>query len=262
MNSLLLRRLGSKNRLADKILQYFPEHKLYIEPFFGAGGIFFNKPKAQYNILNDLDSDVYNLFMVVMNKKDELIKQFIQMPIHEDLFKYWKNNKETDPIRKALRFLFLSNYGFYGIGRTLKFESTNTSKILLDNIEETQKYLFGCQFMNTDFRNVLKKIAFRQIEQKDETFIYCDPPYLDTENNYEYSFTKKDNEDLFKMLIDSKCKFAISEFNNPFILEQAKKYGLTINVIGERQTIKNRQTEILITNYQSKSPFYQFKLPF
>ena len=106
---MILRRLGNKQAIAKKFLPYFPEHKIYIEPFFGAGGMFFNKPKAKYNIVNDLDSDVFNLFMVVMNQKNELEKAFYQMPIHSDLLNYWKKNEETDPIKKALRFLFLSN---------------------------------------------------------------------------------------------------------------------------------------------------------
>jgi DNA adenine methylase len=46
------------------------------------------------------------------------------------------------------------------------------------------------------------------------------------------------------------CKFAISEFDNEFILQQAKERNLNVHIIGERQNLKNRRTEILITNYQ------------
>ena len=67
---MILRRLGNKKKIAKEIQKYFPPHKIYIEPFFGAGGMFFNKPKAKYNIVNDLDSDVFNLFQVVMNEKE------------------------------------------------------------------------------------------------------------------------------------------------------------------------------------------------
>ena len=109
---MILRRLGNKKKIAKKIQAYFPPHKIYIEPFFGAGGMFFNKPKAQYNIVNDLDSDVFNLFQVVMNQKEELEKAFYITPIHSDLLNYWKENEETEPIKKAVRFLFLSNLTF------------------------------------------------------------------------------------------------------------------------------------------------------
>ena len=69
---MILRRLGNKQAIAQDIIKYFPEHKIYIEPFFGAGGMFFNKPKAKYNIVNDLDSDVFNLYITVVNQKEEL----------------------------------------------------------------------------------------------------------------------------------------------------------------------------------------------
>ena len=48
---MILRRLGNKQAIAFEIQKYFPEHKIYVEPFFGAGGMFFNKPKAKYNIV-------------------------------------------------------------------------------------------------------------------------------------------------------------------------------------------------------------------
>lgn len=49
---MILRRLGNKKKIAQEIIQYFPPHKIYIEPFFGAGGMFFNKPKAKQRGLN------------------------------------------------------------------------------------------------------------------------------------------------------------------------------------------------------------------
>ncbi len=38
---MILRRLGNKSRIAKEVQKYFPEHTMYIEPFFGAGGMFF-----------------------------------------------------------------------------------------------------------------------------------------------------------------------------------------------------------------------------
>ena len=41
----------------------------------------------------------------------------------------------------------------------------------------------------------------------------------------------------------------MSEFAHPFILETAKQRNLEIITIGERQSMKKRDTEILIINY-------------
>jgi DNA adenine methylase len=243
---MILRRLGNKKKIAKEIQKHFPPHKIYIEPFFGAGGMFFNKPKAKYNIVNDLDSDVFNLFQVVMNQKEELEKAFYMMPIHSDLLEYWKNNEETDPIKKALRFLFLSNLTFMGTGEAIRTGNENPKESLFKNIDLVFNTMYNVQFLNCDFERFFIEARIKDIEK---TLIYCDPPYLGTTDNYSNSFTEEQSESLFDTLEETGCKFAMSEFDHPFILEQAKKRGLNVIIIGERQNLKNRRTEILVTNY-------------
>jgi len=62
--------------------------------------------------------------------------------------------------------------------------------------------------------------------------------------------------DLFDVLIEKGYKFAMSEFNHPFILEQAKQRNLNVIIIGERQNLKNRRTEILVTNYKNNPTLF------
>jgi DNA adenine methylase len=248
---MILRRLGNKSKIAKDIQIYFPEHSIYIEPFFGAGGMFFNKPKAKYNFLNDLDSDVFNLFQVATNRNQELIDLFLQMPVSSELWSYWKINQETDPLKKALRFLFLSNYGYMGKPDTLVLALNNNSYILLENLKSINQKMFNCFVTNYDFRELLNKISWRDDLYKEQAFIYCDPPYLGTTNNYEFGFKEEDTIDLFNIMLESKMKFAISEFDNPIIIELAKKHKLNIEIIGKRVNMKNRRTEILITNYHT-----------
>jgi DNA adenine methylase len=246
---MILRRLGNKKKIAKEIQKYFPPHKIYIEPFFGAGGMFFNKPKAKYNIVNDLDSDVFNLFQVVMNQKEELEKAFYMMPIHSDLLDYWKKNEEVEPIKKALRFLFLSNITIMGTGSGMRYGTENPKNVLYDNLEKTFELIDDVQFSNKDFRKFFNILRERNFEQ---SFIYLDPPYLGTNDNYSHSFKEEDSKDLFDELERTGCKFAMSEFDHPFILEQAEKRGLNVITIGERQNLKNRRVEILVTNYKNE----------
>lgn len=83
---MILRRLGNKKAIATKIIPHFPSHSIYYEPFFGAGGMYFNKPLAKYSILNDLDEDVFNLFQVVKDQSDDFLYLFSITPLSEDLF--------------------------------------------------------------------------------------------------------------------------------------------------------------------------------
>jgi len=262
---MILRRLGNKQAIASEIQKYFPEHRFYVEPFFGAGGMFFNKPKAKYNILNDLDSDVCNLFQVVINEKENLKKHFYSMPVHSDLLDYWKKNEEIEPIKKALRFLFISNFTLNGTGSAIRHQVSSGAGGVKDfkdgfevELENTFKVLYDCNFTNFDFRKFLSKLGFQNDGRNDEnkTFIYCDPPYLGTNDNYSNSFTEQDSIDLFDTLQATGCKFAMSEFHNEFILNQAQERGLNIIIIGERKNLKNRRTEILITNYEKQKSLF------
>lgn len=245
---MILRRLGNKSQIATEIQKYFPQHKIYIEPFFGAGGMFFNKPKADFNIVNDVDSDVFNLFQVVSNNKEEFEQQFRITPIHQQLLNYWKDNEETDPIKRAVRFVCLSNNGFLGLPN-IRFGADNNGMEVYKYLNRTNELIFGVKFDNSDFRKFLNKLCWRDEKEKTRAFIYCDPPYLNTSDNYSHSFTEQDASDLFDCLIETGCKFAYSEFDHPFILEQAESRKLNVITIGERQNLKNRRTEILITNY-------------
>ena len=253
---MILRRLGNKKKLAKKIQAYFPPHKIYIEPFFGAGGMFFNKPKAKYNIVNDLDSDVFNLFQVVMNQKEELEKAFYMMPIHSDLFKFYMKNNITEPIQRAVRFIFLSNFSFLGKMDCMKLGDGKGGKEMFHkNIDKTFDIINGVDFSNKKADSFIKSISYKDVKN---TFIYCDPPYLGTIDNYSNSFTESDSLDLFTTLQETGCKWAMSEFDHPFILQQAKERNLNVIILGERQNLKNRRTEILVTNYKIRQQSLNF----
>lgn len=252
---MILRRLGNKSAIAEKIVQQFPQHQLYIEPFFGAGGLFFNKPKAKQNILNDLDNDVFNLFTIIKETPDLLLEKLEITPYSDAVFNDWKTKQETDNVWRAVRFVYLSNYGFLGKPNNLKIDSRTHKKQALINFEKTVAFLKDCSliFTNSDFRRAIKQVSLSENNTKEKTLFYCDPPYLGTDDNYSHSFTETDSIDLFDTLQNTGCKWAMSEFDNEFILNQAKERRLNVIYIGERTNLKNKRTEILVTNYQ-KAP--------
>jgi DNA adenine methylase len=59
---------GSKWSMTDWIISHMPEHQTYLEPFFGSGAVFFNKMPSQVETINDIDSNVVNLFRVIRDR--------------------------------------------------------------------------------------------------------------------------------------------------------------------------------------------------
>lgn len=253
---MILTRIGNKRAIASDIIKYFPKHKTYIELFFGAGGIWFSKPIVDYNFCNDIDDDIFNLYLMLKTRKDDLIKEIELMPMTENLLKYWNNNNEKEPIMKAIRFLMLSNFGYLGKPETFRYGQAvgNEKKAILNQIEDTFKLIQNAKFMNCDFRKVLSKIQFRNGNEKD-AFVYSDPPYYQTVK-YQKEWTEKDVIDCFDVTFNSGINGAMSEFDNPFILQQAKERNLNVHIIGERKNLKNRRTEILITNYPQEKTLF------
>lgn len=251
---MILRRLGNKKKLAQRIISYFPKHSTYIEPFFGAGGLFFNKPVSEYNILNDYDEDVYNIFTLIRTRKDELWEAIETTPLHE---KIWKDYKEgrmpQDDISRAIRFLMVSNFSLYGSGETFRLTpSDNGRRILFANYEATIRFFadvdvtFSCR----DAVELIKSLSLARLSDQKDAFVYCDPPYQQTRNNYSADYTYEQLHELTTTLIDRDLKFAISEFENDVINGLADEFNLHKIVICERQTLKNRNNEVLLTNYK------------
>lgn len=257
---MILVRPGNKSRLAESIYKTFPKHHVYLEPFFGAGGLYFNKPQAMHNIVNDIDDDVFNLWSVYTKQYDKLLEAIQDMPKSESLFNYWKKNPETDPVMRALRFLFLSNFSYMGKSDCFNIAANNSKNVLLQRFYSIKNMMLETTVCNSDYRIFFKNLKYSSFYEINNFTVlsYNDPPYLGTADNYSHSFTEQDSIDLFDINCNLSSKypnkyyFAVSEFNHPFILEQAKERNLNIINLGERQTMKNRNTEILITNYETE----------
>ena len=65
---------GGKYSLSKVLVPLIPPHSRYIEMFAGGLSMFFRKTKAEWNILNDKDNNIVNLYMCVINNLNELVE--------------------------------------------------------------------------------------------------------------------------------------------------------------------------------------------
>ena len=85
MNTVL-RYPGSKWRIADQLVSNIPEHKSYLEPYFGSGAVLFNKPPSPIETINDLDDDVINLFQCIRDHSQQLAAMIAAIPYSRKVY--------------------------------------------------------------------------------------------------------------------------------------------------------------------------------
>ncbi len=159
---------------------------------------------------------------------------------------------------QAVLFLYYSSFSFLGKGDMLRFGFAANKLNLLKNIKGFLKEISGNQkteisYLNCNYLDVLEKISIKKGGGEiKKTFIFADPPYIETAHNYDTpEWTMKNHAELQTYLVDSGNNFMICEFGHPEVLALAKQNGLYVTEIAERRNLGNRRTEIIITNYET-----------
>jgi site-specific DNA-adenine methylase len=212
-----IRRLGKKNKLLQKLLPLFPKNiKTFIEPFSGAGAVGLNV-QAKNKFLNDLDDNIFDAWQVftTFKKKQMLINYLKKVPYSNSSFRYFKKMKPKNSVQKVAKFLILSSYGFLGKPNTLTYKIENSRAQLIKNINLIYANLVGddIKWNNAPFDEFLDSLSIKDKTELESTYIYADPPYLDTDNNYNTpKWKESDLEALIEKCLAFGCKFGISEF--------------------------------------------------
>jgi len=250
----MLNRLGNKSKLLPAILPLFPARIMtFVDLFAGSLSVSVAMlDRARYVIANDFDSDVSNLFGIWRTRPEALASALSVVPYHSNVLKAFRETTEGDPLWRAVAFVYRSNFSLMSKGETLKFGQNNARALTLQAIREGFEHISKIQFMSCDFRECLDKICWRHDRDRQQAFIFADPPYLGTEHDA-YNLTapwgREDTQDLFRLLSSSGMRFAVSEFDSPEMLHFARDFGLRVHRLGERRNIGNRRTELLLTNY-------------
>lgn len=256
----LLHRMGNKQRIAKLIIPHMPsDYNVWIEPFWGAGGMHNSITPAKFEFVNDIDSEVFNLYTVVKEQREDLISLVRQTPVNEDLRDYWVHNTETDPLYRAMRLLFINNYLMYSNGHgSLSGSPSNAKSLILERIDAFYQRTFKTVFFSRGYKEFLNALTNRTYAEN-RAFIYCDPPYVGTRRDaYKDSedFTKEDFFDLIETCISKKCKFMVSEFLSPHVEEASERYNLKLTIIRKQYNLSKESTEIILTNYDTKKTLF------
>ncbi|MBW5893133.1 DNA adenine methylase [Pectobacterium polaris] len=174
--------IGGKRRLAKQILPLFPAHTCYVEPFCGAAALFFMKPPAKSEVLNDINGELVNLYRVIQSHLDEFIRQFKWSLVSREMYRWLQAMppEALTDIQRAARFYYLQKQAFGGKLESQTFGTSTTSAPGLNRLrieEELSLAHLRLARVTVEHMDWVKCI---EKYDRPHTLFYCDPPYWGT----------------------------------------------------------------------------------
>ena len=223
----ILRYHGGKWRLAPKLIEMFPSHHIYVEPFAGGCGVLLRKPRAYSEVINDLDKDVVNLFRVLRNplQAEELERMMRLTPYARVEFTEAATRDGVDDVERARRYMVRCWMAYSG-----RIENTQGWRAGVTRSYTTPATDWAglpCQVAATTLRLqgvvIEHKPAIQVIGQYDSpnTLFYCDPPYVrstrsslryEGESAYTHEMNDADHTNLAKALHAAEGMVALSGY--------------------------------------------------
>ena len=257
MNSFMSWIVGKK-ALRDEIISRFPtDYKRYIEVFGGGGWVLFHKaPGNDFEVYNDRNPNLVNLYRCVRDHPDELISELTYALNSRTDFDYIRKIMKTPTVipdvKRAAYFYQLIRYS-YASGldsyASQPHSMWNNFPLITNACARLQKVVIE----NKDFEKLIDQY------DRPESFFYCDPPYFETEDYYEdVGFTKADHIRLADRLSSIEGKYLLSYNDCPEIRELYESRGARIESISRLSNIAQRYEsgkqydELIISNYDTQ----------
>ena len=183
-------------------------------------------------------------------------------------YRHLYNNKEiakNNPKLHCALFFFMRNYAYSGMFRYSSKGEFNVpyggiaynSKLLEKKLRYYQSKDLLNHFKRTKIYNLDFEQFLRNVNPKNNDFIFLDPPYDSEFSTYaQNAFTREDQKRLANYLIDEcKAKWMMIIKNTDFIYSLYNKKGVNIRTFDKEYVVSfmNRNdkkvTHLLITNY-------------
>ena len=201
------------------------DEKLYIEPFAGMLGILTARQPVQTEIVNDVNSWVYNYWKAIRDEPEELGRLIDATPRSRELFaecaeyqmSKMARNERADGVRDAWRFFVICFWSVHHGCRATpgQFSVTYSSKkrspkYTSDNIRILNQRIKGVTIENRDALYIIE----RSIDEP-QSVVYCDPPYKSADTS-PYGKWHLDFEKFMDLCSAHKGRVAISGYNDDY----------------------------------------------
>lgn len=248
--------VGGKKALRDEIALRFPlEFERYVEVFGGGGWVLFHKEPSPFEVYNDFNSNLTNLFRCVRDRPEELIAQLeFVLNAREDFNHVRAILKSKAPLPDAVRAAHFYQVirQSYASGLDSFGASPKDIWSRFPVIRAAARRLQSVIIENRDFEKLIA-----QYDRSDALF-YLDPPYFFTENYYEdVGFTRADHERLAAALFAAEGRWILSYNDCDEVRQLYNRPGIMIEPISRLSNIAQRYEggkqfdEVIIANYDT-----------
>ena len=200
---------------------------LWIEPFMGSGVVGFNIAPKQA-IFSDINPHIINFYQHIKEGKitSHIVRSYLEQEGKKlselDTAYYYevreRFNKNSDP----LDFLFLNRSCFNGMMRFNKTNDFNVpyghkpqrfSKAYITKIVNQVAYI-EYQIKNNDWNFICQPFEDTISMANENSFVYCDPPYIGRHVDYYDSWDENSELLLYKALNENNINFMLSTWDH------------------------------------------------
>lgn len=216
---------GGKYYLCRWIIEQFPQHETYIEPFGGAASVLLNKPRSQREIYNDAEYSIFNLMIMLRDESRQVIDLLKTIKYTKEeylkLKEIYKSNdfNDLDPLTQAKVTYAVRRMSRGGLCGTFCWSSRiycgmpGEEHGWITSIEQLPlvcERLKDVEIYNEPAVEILKK------HDSEKALFYLDPPYPKEtrvfKTGYLLEMNKKDHVDLATAANQIKGQFIISSY--------------------------------------------------
>ncbi|WGS50865.1 DNA adenine methylase [Paraburkholderia sp. D15] len=236
--------IGGKRRLADHLIPRFPAHDCYVEVFAGGAALYFMRPPAKVEVINDINGELVNLYRVVQHHLEEFVRTFKWALTSRQVFKWLQDTipETLTDIHRAARFYYLQQNCFGGKVEGQSFGTATTAPPglnllrLEENLSAAHLRLSNAYIENLDWKQCIDRY------DRPHTLFYLDPPYFETEG-YGVPFAFSEYEEMARKLRTIKGRAIVSLNDHPAIRSAFE--GFHIETVDIKYTVGGGGREAL-----------------
>lgn len=217
---------GSKQRIADWIVDLLPDHEHYVEPYAGGLSVLLAKRPSRMETVNDLDGELMTFWRVLRERPEDLVRVCELTPhSRAELTAAWEPT--TDDVERARRVWIRLSQGRGGMMRRTgwrHYTASSGSSIGMPGYLDAyrDRLLPAAERITAVSLECLPALTLiGKYGAASDVLLYVDPPYLgstrgDANSRYGVEMrTEAEHRELAAALADCRAAVVLSGYDSP-----------------------------------------------